>query len=106
MYVWFKANISYLDISGVLFEDPLYMEDLSCFLLKKPPAFRDGRRLHRAVAVEPLPEVAASLQRSVQMNGWEHKFQVWAVDGCGRLWTAVGLAKVGDSTEKSRFSQI
>eukprot|EP00435_Cladocopium_sp_Y103_P071590 s574_g37.t3 len=49
-----------------------------------------GRRLHRAIAVEPLPEVAQSLQRSVQMNGWESKFQViqafaGARSGWGRM---------------------
>lgn len=34
------------------------------------------RRLVSAVAVEPLPEVASALKRSVAMNAWEAKVQV------------------------------
>jgi len=77
IYIWYPL-FSFLYGRSILFSS------------EKPPAFH-GRRLHGAVAVEPLPEVASSLQRSVQMNGWEHKFQAdFAVD----------LPKVGDLPEK------
>ena len=34
------------------------------------------RRCRGVVALEPLPEVAGALKRSLQMNGWEEKSQV------------------------------
>ena len=34
------------------------------------------RRCRGVVALEPLPEVARALKRSLQMNGWEEKSQV------------------------------
>ncbi|CAJ1417957.1 unnamed protein product [Effrenium voratum] len=35
-----------------------------------------GRRLRSVVAVEPVPNVAAALRRSVQLNRWDEKIQV------------------------------
>eukprot|EP00434_Breviolum_minutum_P019209 symbB.v1.2.016931.t1/scaffold1305.1/size135414/3 len=49
-----------------------------------------GRRCRGVVALEPLPEVARALKRSLQMNGWEEKSQViqafaGAQSGWGRM---------------------
>ena len=96
IYSWFKSHIYIYIYVCVYIYICIYIYIYVCFPFlngrsilfssEKPPAFH-GRRLHCAVAVEPLPEVASSLRRSVQMNGWEHKFQADL---------AVDLPKVGD----------